>query len=87
MAASILSYTKYVKLLGFLRNNQILSITSKRSIMTTRPRLEKVLETLQKNPYYEKYAQKIAKIQQTNPEEFLERVSENERKLQEEKGT
>ncbi|XP_043460723.1 methionine--tRNA ligase, mitochondrial-like [Leptopilina heterotoma] len=85
MAVSFLSYNKYVKLFGCLRNSRILSVTSKRSIMSTRPRLEKVLENLQKNPYYEKYSQKIAKLQQTSPEEFLGRVSENERKIQEEK--
>lgn len=55
--------------------------------MTTRPRLEKVIEDLQKNPFFDKYAQKIAKLQQTSPEEFLDRISEKERKIQEEKGT
>lgn len=33
--------------------------------------LSKIKET---NPYYEKYAKKIADLQQTSPEEFLERV-------------
>ncbi|XP_055697457.1 ATP synthase mitochondrial F1 complex assembly factor 1 [Phlebotomus papatasi] len=35
---------------------------------------EAVEELKQKNPYYEKYAEKIAKLQKTSPEEFLSRV-------------
>ena len=73
--------------MGCMKNSPILCLLSKRSIMTTRPRLEKVIEDLQKNPFFDKYAQKIAKLQQTSPEEFLNRISENERKIQEEKGT
>lgn len=53
--------------------------------MTARPRLEKVLDNLQKNPYFEKYAQKIAKLQQTNPDEFLQRIEEQEKKQLEQK--
>jgi len=55
--------------------------------MTSRTRLEKVLEELQKNPYYDKYAEKIAKMQQTSPEEFLQRVDQQETKTREKKGT
>jgi ATP synthase F1 complex assembly factor 1 len=47
--------------------------------MTSRARLEKVLEELQKNPYYDKYAGKIAKLQQTSPDEFLQRVEQQEK--------
>lgn len=47
--------------------------------MTGRTRSEKVLEELQKNPYYDKYAEKIAKLQQTSPEEFLQRVEQQEK--------
>ncbi|KAH0956332.1 hypothetical protein HN011_008442 [Eciton burchellii] len=54
-------------------------------IMTSRTRLEKVLEELQKNPYYDKYAEKIAKMQQTSPEEFLQRVDQQETKTREKK--
>jgi len=40
------------------------------------------LENLEKNPYYGKYADKIAKLQKTSPEEFLKRLAENESKKQ-----
>lgn len=39
-------------------------------------RLEKEVDELKTNPYYEKYAQKIAALQQTSPEEFLSRVEQ-----------
>ncbi|XP_037954715.1 ATP synthase mitochondrial F1 complex assembly factor 1-like isoform X1 [Teleopsis dalmanni] len=43
--------------------------------MSAQRRAEEKLEKLKdKNPYYEKYAQKLANLQQTSPEEFLERV-------------
>jgi len=32
------------------------------------------IEELQKNPYFDKYADKIAKLQKKNPEEFLARI-------------
>lgn len=54
-------------------------ITDERGIMTSRSRLEKVLEELQRNPYYDKYAEKIAKLQQTSPDEFLQRVEQQEK--------
>nr|XP_034193653.1 methionine--tRNA ligase, mitochondrial-like isoform X2 [Osmia lignaria] len=57
----------------------------KKLIMTSCSRLEKALEKLQKNPYFDKYAEKIAKYQETKPEEFLERVESQEKKLQEKK--
>ncbi|KAL0129469.1 hypothetical protein PUN28_001627 [Cardiocondyla obscurior] len=47
--------------------------------MTSRSRLEKALEELEKNPYYDKYAEKIARLQQTSPEEFLQRVEQQEK--------
>lgn len=55
--------------------------------MTSRLKLEKVLEDLKKNPYFDKYAEKIAKFQQTSPEEFLGRVENQEKKLQVKRGT
>ncbi|CAL7938223.1 unnamed protein product [Xylocopa violacea] len=58
---------------------------NKRFIMTSRTRLEKALENLEKNPFFDKYANKIAKFQQTSPEEFLQRVESQENKLQRKK--
>ncbi|OAD56501.1 ATP synthase mitochondrial F1 complex assembly factor 1, partial [Eufriesea mexicana] len=49
--------------------------------MTTCKKLEKVLEHLEKNPFFEKYSNKIAKLQQTKSNEFLQRA-ENQEKLQ-----
>lgn len=48
----------------------------KRTItMSAMRRAEQALDELkEKNPYFEKYAEKIAKLQKTSPEEFLERV-------------
>lgn len=54
--------------------------------MTTCTKLEKVLERLEKNPFFEKYANKIAKFQQTSPDEFLQRVENEEKKIQGRKG-
>ena len=83
MAASLLRPSRVIAFLGAARLN---SLTSGRSIMTSRARLEKALEDLQRNPYFDKYAQKIAKLQETSPEEFLQRVEDKERKIKEEKG-
>lgn len=55
---------------------------NKKYIMTTCTKLEKVLENLEKNPFFDKYAKKIAKLQQTSPEEFLQRVEKEEEKIQ-----
>ncbi|KAG5338462.1 ATPF1 factor, partial [Acromyrmex heyeri] len=67
-----------------LKSSRITARTSnERYVMTSRVRLEKVLEELQRNSYYDKYAQKIAKLQQTSPEEFLERVEQQEKKIHE----
>ena len=41
-------------------------------------RQEDDMEKLQKNPYYDKYAEKIAKAQNTSPREFLDRLSKLE---------
>lgn len=40
------------------------------------------IEELQSNPFYDKYAEKIAKLQKTSPEEFLSRLAEKETKKQ-----
>lgn len=42
--------------------------------MTTPRKMQEVLEDLKGNPYYDKYAEKIAQIQKTAPEEFKTRV-------------
>lgn len=85
MANVLLRYAARVNLYKHLRDIQI-TAKNKRCIMTSRTRLEKVLENLQKNPYYDKYAEKIAKLQQTSPEEFLQRVDQQD-KARKTKGT
>lgn len=51
--------------------------------MSARLRAEEAIEEMKKkNPYYEKYAGKIAKLQQTSPEEFLSRLDSVEKKTQ-----
>lgn len=43
--------------------------------MSAQRRAQEALEKIkEKNPYFDKYADKIAKLQQTSPEEFLARV-------------
>lgn len=44
--------------------------------MTSAKRCEEAVDELKKNPYFEKYASKIANLQQTSPEEFLSRIEE-----------
>ena len=54
------------------------SSVGKRCIQSTAQRVQKTeeeMDELQKNPYYAKYAGKIASLQKTSPEEFLERLS------------
>lgn len=61
-----------------LKSQNFLKHTSrlKRCItMSAQLRSEKVLEEMkEKNPYFEKYASKIAALQNTSPEEFLNRT-------------
>ncbi|XP_065344247.1 ATP synthase mitochondrial F1 complex assembly factor 1 [Cloeon dipterum] len=49
-----------------------------RSVMTTSKLAEKAMENLKSNPYFEKYAKKIATLQETSPEEFLSKLQETE---------
>ncbi|XP_034828351.1 ATP synthase mitochondrial F1 complex assembly factor 1 [Maniola hyperantus] len=56
-----------------------------RTIMTTSSKSEKALENLQKNPYFDKYAERIAALQKTSPEEFLRKVEEREKSKNAEK--
>ncbi|KFB46336.1 AGAP004641-PA-like protein [Anopheles sinensis] len=47
---------------------------------SVRERSEKALEEMkEKNPYFEKYANKIASVQQSSPEEFLSRLQKAEK--------
>lgn len=82
--AIIFQNTIRLPILIFVKKIFISNNYNKKSIMTTRVKFEKVLENLEKNPFFEKYANKIAKLQQTSPEEFLQRVK-NQEKLQKKK--
>ncbi|XP_011702853.1 PREDICTED: methionine--tRNA ligase, mitochondrial [Wasmannia auropunctata] len=84
MASVLLRNATRVGLSRRLRGGRVTAWTSdERCIMTSRARLEKVLEELQRNPYYDKYAGKIAKLQHTSPDEFLQRVEQQEKKVRE----
>lgn len=47
--------------------------------------MDKALENLKTNPYYEKYAARIADLQKTSPEEFMQRVELQQQSKEEEK--
>lgn len=51
------------------------SIMSKQPVSTSSYAMVKAIEELEKNPYFEKYAAKIAKLQKESPEEFLAKIS------------
>lgn len=59
-----------------LSSQQLLSVLFNRNFkMSAQLRAEEALEKMKKkNPYYEKYASKIATLQQSSPEEFLNRL-------------
>lgn len=40
------------------------------------------MEDLQKNPYFDKYANKIAALQKNAPEEFMERIEVKHKELE-----
>lgn len=69
-----------MSLLTLLRSKSLSVVATslpRRSFMmsSARERSEKVLEELKEaNPYFSKYAEKIAKLQQTSPEDFLQRL-------------
>lgn len=44
--------------------------------MTSNINMQKALENLEKNPYFEKYATRISELQKTSPEEFKARVEQ-----------
>ncbi|KAM3956186.1 ATP synthase mitochondrial F1 complex assembly factor 1 [Aphomia sociella] len=56
----------------------------RKNISTTTSVMEKALESLQNNPYYDKYADRIAALQKTSPEEFLQRIEEQKKTKNEE---
>lgn len=56
--------------------------------MSAKLRAEEAIEEMKKkNPYYEKYASKIAALQETSPEEFLNRLDTVEKKMKPPKKT
>lgn len=64
-----------------LRTNLIKSVI-RRTLMSSTGRLndaKEAAEALKTNPYYTKYATKIAKLQQTSPEEFMSRAEGREK--------
>ncbi|XP_058807350.1 methionine--tRNA ligase, mitochondrial-like isoform X2 [Phymastichus coffea] len=84
--SSLLRRNKLTCLFGTVKKaGDVINLTSNRTIMTSRVRLEKAVQELQRNPYFDKYAQKIAKLQQTSPEEFLQRIEEKAKKEKEQK--
>ncbi|XP_044762531.1 ATP synthase mitochondrial F1 complex assembly factor 1 [Coccinella septempunctata] len=60
-------------------------LSQNRGIMTTAKKAQKAVEELKQNPYFEKYAEKIAKLQQTSPEELLQRIEKKEVQQEEQK--
>lgn len=58
-----------------------------RSITTTSIRREKAMEELKNNPYFDKYADRIAALQKTSPEEFLQRIENQKKQKDSEKKT
>ncbi|XP_053605496.1 ATP synthase mitochondrial F1 complex assembly factor 1 [Plodia interpunctella] len=67
-------------LLRFCKHNQVVF----RNFSITMANMEKALEDLQKNPYFDKYADRIAALQKTSPEEFLQRVEQQQKIKKEE---
>lgn len=61
--------------LNTLRAFRIYSVCQRNIRMSAQLRAEEAIEEMKKkNPYFEKYASKIAKLQQTSPEDFLSRL-------------
>ncbi|KAK6635341.1 hypothetical protein RUM44_000592 [Polyplax serrata] len=52
------------------------------NIGTSSTAYEKALEDLKSNPFFDKYAVKIANLQQESPEELRQRLEENEKRKQ-----
>lgn len=63
-----------------LRAIRIQSIFHRGISMSAKLRAEEAIEEMKKkNPYFEKYASKIAVLQQTSPEEFVNRLDRFEK--------
>ncbi|XP_014605257.1 PREDICTED: ATP synthase mitochondrial F1 complex assembly factor 1 [Polistes canadensis] len=76
--SSIFRYSRFIT-----ANKVALSFT----FMASRTKTDRVLENLKSNPYFDKYAKKIAKLQMINPELLEERIGEQEKKIQKKKET
>lgn len=57
-----------------------LTLPNTRSIVTVDKNLGKAIKDLESNPYYVKYAGKISKLQNTSPEEFLQKIAKSKEK-------
>ncbi|XP_050686849.1 ATP synthase mitochondrial F1 complex assembly factor 1-like isoform X2 [Eriocheir sinensis] len=53
------------------------TIMSKQPVNTSSYAMVRAIEDLEKNPYFDKYAAKIAKAQKESPEEFLAKFAKN----------
>lgn len=53
--------------------------------MISRSKTDQVLEHLRENPYFDKYAKKIAELQKVNPDLFMERIEEQDKKVKKKK--
>lgn len=82
IAVKLKSVSLYVR--SFSRS-KIYSSLSIRHFAMSGQRLEKAIDDLKENPYYAKYASKIATLQETSPEEFLSRVEERKQHKQKSK--
>lgn len=76
--SSIFRYSRYIT-----ANKVALSLT----FMASRTKTDRVLENLKSNPYFDKYAKKIAELQLINPELLEDRIEEQEKKMQKKKET
>lgn len=61
--------------LGSLLRRSVVSKMANRPVSTSSYAMVKAIEDLETNPYFNKYAEKIAKMQKAKPEEFLERYA------------
>lgn len=56
---------------------------SLRTFSLTITNMDKAIENLKTNPYFDKYASRIADLQKTSPEEFLQRVEQQQKAKEE----
>ncbi|XP_028157127.1 ATP synthase mitochondrial F1 complex assembly factor 1 [Ostrinia furnacalis] len=71
----------------FLNSLKRTYYVSSRGLTMTTPNHQKLLEDIEKNPYYEKYSARIAALQKTSPEEFMQRVEQQQSTKEREKKT